>query len=212
MKAPKKVTRNNSRKRPRKVNELAAMEKLARRPFHCPNCSVTFEDVSSPFCSPLCRDEAKCVRYWRRCRADGRDEDPKVKEAITIKLALILGGGYDRRLPERVRWIVIDRDDGRCQICGGPGNEIDHISGSSNDPANLRVLCDDCHNKKTVAGFRKITKESDPEEWAKWKGLEKRALAPKPLLLCDDELWESIWKDLMRERRDAATGQGGFFD
>jgi hypothetical protein len=217
MKAPKNVTRNNSMKRPRKGKRqdsptALTMEELAGYPFHCPNCSFTFEDVkSSPFCSLLCKAEAHYVRYWRRCIADGRDKDPRVKEAITIKLAFILGGGYNRRVPESDRRFVIDRDGGRCQICRGPGNEVDHISGSSNDRANLQLLCDACHNKKTVAGFRKITKESDPEKWAKAQALWERAKAAEPQRLCDSEVWESIWEELMRKRSDAATGQAGLF-
>jgi 5-methylcytosine-specific restriction endonuclease McrA len=197
------------------------MEELARYPFPCPNCSVTFADVKL-FCSDLCKDEAKCVRYWRRCRADGRDEDPKVKEAIDIKLAHILNGGYDeaaRRLPKSVRRLVIDRDGGRCQICGEPGTEIDHISGNSSALTNLQLLCNTCHNKKTVAQFRRITKESHPEKWATVQRLWRRARAAEPLLLCDDESWDSIRKELkrkrgdaMRKRRDAATRQAGLFE
>ena len=190
------------------------MEEFAGYPFHCPNCSVTFYGVRL-FCSDLCDDEAAFVRYARRRKADGRDEDPNVKEAITIKLAHILGGGYDeagRRPPESVRQFVKDRDGGRCQICGGPGDDIDHISGSSNAPANLQYLCKACHNMKTVAAFRRITKESHPEKWAKSQGLKKRAAAAEPLLLCDSESWRSIWKVLMRRRGDVATGQGGLFE
>jgi hypothetical protein len=80
----------------------------------------------------------------------------------------------------------------------------------------LRVLCKACHKKRRAPLIR-ITKESDPEKWAKvhpqQRGLWRRALALEPLLLCDDEKrWDSIRKDLMRERRDAATGQGGLFE
>jgi hypothetical protein len=189
------------------------MDDLAAYPFPCANCSITFEEVKL-FCGPLCNEEASWVRYVRRCHADGRDRDVKVAEAITIRLAHILGGGYDkaaRRLPESVRRFVMERDGERCQICGGPGVEIDHIRGSNSDQSNLQLLCDACHNKKTVASFKRITKESHLEEWAKAQWLRKRAAASEPLLLCDSESWDSIQKELMRTRRDVVTGQGGLF-
>ena len=195
------------------------MEELAGYPFHCPNCSVTFDDVRL-FCSRLCKDEAHCVRYARRCMADERYEDQTVtdgitiEDAITIKLAFILDAGYDakaRRVPESVRRFVEDRDGERCQICGGPGQDVHHIRGSSNETANLQFLCKACHNKKTLASLASMTEESDPEKWAKWYGLWKRVLAAKPLLLCDSESWDSIRKELMQKRRDVATGQGGLF-
>jgi hypothetical protein len=192
---------------------MLTIEELAQRPFPCPNCSVTFDDVRRAFCSDLCTDEAALVRYVRRCKADGHDEDPKVKEAITIKLAHILNGGYNeaaRRLPKSVRRLVIERDGGRCQTCGEPGTEIDHINGSSSALTNLQLLCDTCHNKKTVAGFKRIT---DPKKLAKAQELRTRAEAPEPLLLCDDyKHWDNLWKELRRKRREAATGQGGLFE
>jgi hypothetical protein len=106
----------------------------------------------------------------------------------------------------------MDRDDGRCQICGGPGKDVHHIHGSSDHPANLQLLCKTCHNKKTLAKLTSMTEESDPEKWVKWYGLWKRVLAAKPLL-CDSERWDSIRKELrrMRKRSGAATGQAGLF-
>ena len=195
------------------MEELAAVEELARYPFRCPNCPVTFDDVKKHFCSSLCKDEAKCVRYARGCIADGRYEDHTV-DAIAIKIAFILDGGYDaktRRPPESRRRSVMDRDRGRCQNCGGRGKDVHHIHGSSNHPANLQLLCKTCHNKKTLAKLTSMTEESDPEKWVKWCGLWKRVLAAKPLLLCDSESWDSIRKELRRKRSDAATGQAGLF-
>jgi 5-methylcytosine-specific restriction endonuclease McrA len=214
MKAPKKVTRKVAKPRKGKRQDsptALTMEELAGYPIRCANCSVTFDDVKL-FCSGLCQAEAAYVRYVRRRIAEGRDQDPLVKEGIRIKRAMILGGGYNkkRRPRESVRQLVIDRDGGRCQICLGPGSEIDHKKGSSNDLANLQVLCDACHNKKTVATFITITKESHPEEWAKAEELRERVEAAEPRL-CDSGIWDSIWEELMRKRRDVATGQGCLF-
>jgi HNH endonuclease len=180
---------------------------LGSFPFHCLNCFATFENPEQ-FCSKLCQDEASWVRYVRRQHKDGGDQDPEVPRAIKIKLALILGGGYNRaarRLSEKLRQMIIERDGGVCRICGEPANEIDHISGSSSDPANLQLLCDRCHNKKTEGGFRSITKDSHPVEWVTAKWLRFRAAADKPLLVCDYDAWDSQWRNLKRTRLDALT-------
>lgn len=194
--------------------QRSQLNELRVFPFKCANCSVIFTDTKL-FCRVVCSDEASWVRYARRCRADGRDQDAKVAEVIKIRLAHILSGGYDkvaRRIPENIRRTVVERDGGRCQTCGGPGDEIDHIHGSSSDPINLQLLCDACHNKKTVAALKRITKDSHPAEWAAAKWLRQRATAPSPLLPCDSENWANIQKDLMRVRRDVVSRQRALFD
>lgn len=69
-----------------------------------------------------------------------------------------------RRLPERVydaqwrhlRLVVLQRDQGRCQQCGKPGNEVDHIQsvrlGGKTTLDNLQTLCKRCHSAKTKRG------------------------------------------------------------
>jgi 5-methylcytosine-specific restriction endonuclease McrA len=161
------------------------------------------------FCSDLCKDEAKFVRYFRACIVDGRYDQPDVQEALRIRLAHILGGGYadrERRLPQAVREAVIARAKGRCQNCGAPGNQIDHIRGSSSDLENLQVLCPKCHNEKTTAGFVKISPETHPEEWAKREALLARVHAPRPVRLCDATEWDQLWRTLLKARREALKG------
>jgi 5-methylcytosine-specific restriction endonuclease McrA len=45
----------------------------------------------------------------------------------------------------RLREIVLARDQGRCQVCGAPAEEIDHIrpviEGGTDDLVNLRAVC-----------------------------------------------------------------------
>ena len=55
---------------------------------------------------------------------------------------------------ERVRRFVLDRENWRCQWCGGYGNEVDHIhplehGGDEVNPQNLQTLCVGCHLAKT---------------------------------------------------------------
>ena len=57
---------------------------------------------------------------------------------------------------DRFRLRVLDRDVWRCQKCGKPGREVDHIKplqfgGAMFDPANCQTLCRGCHIVKTRA-------------------------------------------------------------
>lgn len=48
------------------------------------------------------------------------------------------------------RQAVIARDRGRCQQCGRPGTDVDHIvRGNDHSLANLRLLCRTCHMRRT---------------------------------------------------------------
>lgn len=64
--------------------------------FPCVNCEkpIPWDRPIKIFCSDLCRDEADYVRYYRRCLSDGRSEMPDIQEALRIKLAHLLSGGY----------------------------------------------------------------------------------------------------------------------
>ncbi|MEG0165717.1 HNH endonuclease [Anaerorhabdus sp.] len=66
---------------------------------------------------------------------------------------------YKSKIWEALRIIVIEREHGLCQMCGDPGNEVDHIIEITpmnvNDVSiiynvdNLQLLCHTCHTKKT---------------------------------------------------------------
>lgn len=69
-----------------------------------------------------------------------------------------------REVTLRVHWpairaAILRRDAHRCQLCGGPGWEVDHVveladGGSFHDPDNLRTLCTPCHQAKTARALR----------------------------------------------------------
>jgi hypothetical protein len=158
------------------------------------------------FCSELCKDEAKFVRYSRACERDGRNARPDVQQALRIRLAHILADGYPeraRQLPSSVREAARLRDEGRCRACGKPGNEIDHVRGNSNDLGNLQLLCSECHIRKTTSNFVRISAETHPEAWAKHQGLLARIRAREPMRFCDREDWDKIWRRLLSSREDA---------
>lgn len=62
-------------------------------------------------------------------------------------------------------------DRGICQICGRPGNEVDHIIELTPDNIydemialnldNLQTLCHRCHTRKTMDGWRKPSNDND---------------------------------------------------
>jgi hypothetical protein len=180
---------------------------LVAPPFPCPNCDAPVPDAQL-FCLPLCRQEAKYVRYYRARIADRSARHADIHEALRIRLALILAGGYDerlRRIPDDIRRAVIECDNDRCRNCSGPGRDIDHIRGSSNDLSNLQLLCADCHRLKTMSNFETISPISHPEEWANAVALETRAKAIEPLRFCDHADWTQMWRTVAAARRRAVA-------
>jgi 5-methylcytosine-specific restriction endonuclease McrA len=148
------------------------------------------------------------VRYVRGCIRDGRISQPDILEAVRIRLALVVGGGYpkpERSLPAAVRKAVIARDGGLCQLCGEAGKDIDHIGGSSSELTNLRLLCKKCHNKKTVPGLVPIT---TPEHRERAKELRARIRAKKPKRQCDHAAWNPPSPD---QGKDQQTHEASLF-
>lgn len=147
---------------------------------------------------------ASFVRYARRIVRDPiRSVDPDVKEAIQVRQAILIGGGYPERarhLTDEQRAAIIERDDGKCVRCGEPANQIDHIAGSSNDPSNLQLLCFRCHNAKTRQAF--VPASPEQITWAKelW---DTRIFVDQPVRLCnDDQHWDSPCRKLKSERSE----------
>ena len=172
------------------------------------------------FCSEPCAEEAKSVRYARRCIRDGRIELPDVRDAIEIRLGMVLSGGYperERLVSRVIRQAVIARDGGRCQECGQDGTDIDHIEDSNNELENLRLLCRICHNKKTKAGFVEIPPGSEhyDEATERQERLLSRINVSVSKRSCDDDKhWCTSYPRLLLERqkflkkKDARANRG----
>lgn len=111
-----------------------------------------FASKKQILCGDLCKQVSKAIRYIKKCSNDGRLMSFDVQWAIDTRLAHIIAGGYAetaRRLTPEQRDEVWKRFGGMCAECGKPGDEIDHINGSSSNPKNLQLLCRKCHQGKT---------------------------------------------------------------
>jgi 5-methylcytosine-specific restriction endonuclease McrA len=195
--------------RTRKTTPVPAVDPraapLVQPPFPCANCDAPVVDAQL-YCRQLCRDEAKYVRYYRASIADNSIVGPDVRDALRIRLAHLLSGGYDARLRQlslEVRRAVFERDEFRCRRCGDQGTEVDHVRGSSNELANLQLLCSPCHREKTTRSFQRISRKSHPEEWTKAEALRARVENDEPVRLCDEEQWSQLWRTVAMARRRA---------
>lgn len=175
------------------------------RSIPCASCGAQHER-RGPFCSEYCKAVAEFVRNSRKwTREPVRQADPQHLYALQVRLAMLnsghLGQGnvYDesgRRLSPAQKSAIRERDGGRCVQCGRPGDEIDHIDGSSDDPSNLQLLCRDCHHAKTGESIKTVTGAAEREALASFHGeLGGRIDAPEPLRACDNEqVWSTAWR------------------
>jgi 5-methylcytosine-specific restriction protein A len=64
-----------------------------------------------------------------------------------------------RTIAEQIR----QRDNHRCVLCGRPARQVDHITpvvdGGSDEPQNLRTICDLHHSAKTARDSRRARPE-----------------------------------------------------
>ena len=182
---------------------------MASVTIKCMHCEMGMPPFIKPklYCSLACEQEAELVRYARRCLADGRLEQKDVQEAIEIRFAHIMAGGYDkesRKLSRETRENVLRRSKGKCEICGKEGCDIDHIDGASCDLSNLQFLCKDCHNLKTRSNIVSVKPSSEEYEFIKYRGEQfmEYVHAVEPLRVChDQENWASVWRQFQKERK-----------
>ncbi|WEB39577.1 HNH endonuclease [Streptomyces yunnanensis] len=177
---------------------------------HCANCDAPLPDDLSHrpvlFCSTGCAQLAESIRYRRKLRNEGREDDTEAMYGFRMKFLQALAGGYRniRTRPE-VRQAVIERAAGSCEMCGAPGAEVDHIDGPSPEPENLQLLCLDCHHAKTEARLR----PASAEERAHIEHIfATRVMPAEPARLCDSSEWVASWRGLRRERAARLRARG----
>jgi 5-methylcytosine-specific restriction protein A len=95
---------------------------------------------------------------------------------VIVKFADALAAVKTQRLGKYewgvLREQILARDRRRCKKCKARDKlEIDHITpvclGGTNDPVNLQVLCDPCHEKKTVMDaerYRRVMQAREIDE------------------------------------------------
>ncbi|MCW2904136.1 MAG: endonuclease [Streptosporangiaceae bacterium] len=172
----------------------------------CANCDATLDHDGRPdrlFCGPRCRSHASDVRYFRRCRRERRDADPLVRQALAVRLAHVVGGGYDseaRRVPPRLRAEVLASNNGLCVACNQRvAEEVDHIDGSSSARENLQGLCASCHHAKTAARMRPMGRD----QLAARDRFILRVESEPPQRACDDDLYWDEDQPRLREKAQA---------
>jgi ribosomal protein S27AE len=164
-------------------------ELLSPLVVECVECgtSIVLTDRAKLYCSEACHQTLKLVHYVRRTIADGRwDRDPTIAEALQMRLAHILAGGYHeaaRRVPPKLRAQVFERDADRCVLCGAPATQIDRVAGDASTLVYLRATCGTCN--LGMAQDRLVPASASQAAVA--QRIRDRIFAPSPLYPRDDE-------------------------
>ena len=140
-------------------------------------------------------------------RANPAEAFPKIRRPVMLLPVFFVAGavifgliGEIRRLSPTTREAVWDRDQGRCRLCGAPGDEIDHISDSSSALSNLQLLCTSCHQRKTRERMVPASAESKRRIGQLWR---ERVAPEEPTYLCDDqEQWAVRQRQLRKDRKE----------
>jgi len=106
-----------------------ALQAVPEDPSTCPNCGVRVSSSRTPYCSSHCRDMAAFIRQFRTSVSDGSIFEAERQIGMGQALWALQGGGFPRRqslVPAKVLAKVIERDGGKCAVCGAPATEIDH--------------------------------------------------------------------------------------
>ena len=158
------------------------------------------------FCGEKCRETAKAVRFGRAATRDGRYEsNPEDREALDIKIIMVLGGGYkerERRLSKEQREYIFERDGWTCQLCGAPATQIDHIDGSSSDPDNLQAACGPCNLEKAKSNPTPASMATRMEAYA----IFDRIRSEQPVIACDNErVWDKLQRIIQSEQKRSSN-------
>ncbi len=165
----------------------------------CPNCGRVEPSVRTPYCSEHCKEAAGFVRQFRAGLSSGWIFEAEKQVALGQNLWDLMGGGRPLRVsiaPMRSVKAVMQRDGGRCRVCGGPAATIDHAGSGCNRPINLRAVCEACSVDRPFGDPAVLAR---PETVALVQDLTRRVQAPVPLRCCDDaRTWD--WREFVARR------------
>lgn len=172
--------------------------------LECVNCKKKIDNAAL-YCGDYCQQLAGIIRYIRKAVAEDRIQKKDIQEGIGITLLMLSGGGYPRKqraLSKEVRQTILKRDAHTCQNCGEPADQVDHISGNSDKPSNLRALCADCNRGKAFDNARAAKPEEAQQIEKMYSEMALRVAAQKPLHLCDDyKNWNKLQGAIRGSRR-----------
>lgn len=167
----------------------------------CPNCDGPIENLSSPYCSETCRNQAAFIRQFRGAVASGIILNPEKQVAFGERLWWLLGGGLpmrESRIPESAKRQVIKRCSGLCEFCGAPMTTIENFGSGCNRPLHLRAVCSDCSKTKQ---YGDLEFGHSPKVVHLLHDFSLRINAPLPLRSCDDpDNWD--WREYVARRRN----------
>ncbi len=104
------------------------VEPFPSDPLLCPNCGTSATSVTSPYCSPLCREEGAFVRQFRAGLESGVVFEDERQANFGQNLWHLLGAGYPRRvalIPPKALAKITARG---CEVCGAEAVTVDHTS------------------------------------------------------------------------------------
>lgn len=189
---------------------------VLRSNLACAACGNDVPSASSViYCADSCQQSGALVRYARKAAREGRgEEDADFVLGVGLLLVGLFKGGYPARaraLKQREREAVFERDGWICTLCGKPAEQVDHIRGSSRDPANLRATCAPCNRGLALSMERKATRRELADFLELAHGicmdLAGRIAAPMPSRCCDDhERWRAAQTGLKAARRRKLLG------
>lgn len=111
-------------------------------------------------------------------------------------------------MPKRLRQQILARDGGICQRCGDNADQVDHIAGNGDDPANLRALCKRCNWMRAISpsqGDGAEAEQAVPAFLSVMHELVPRVAIERPLKTCDDyRVWQRIELATRSSRREAS--------
>lgn len=230
---------NDAREVERRLKKKATRGQEPYNPNLCINCFEPIpadRSIAALTCCTACQQIAEGVRGLRRwvSNPDNTLNMDEIDQRQRFVCCAVSKDGYDKRarsIPPEMRAYVFQRAGYKCELCGRPhGNSLEsmltiqHMRGTSNDPADLKAYCRQCntiealrfvtpgqlasYNAEQLARLNLVEVENpdalrEPHIEVLMREIQLRVLAATPILACDDaESWKDRFRELQAKRRD----------